>query len=172
MTSEPLRVETVEVGYYQDRDSAVGRIVWYMAMVAILYGAFNALTAGMHLIAILTGVGFWARSAPWYTVLSMVGGALSLLLLLSGIGAMTYRSAARTGMLVYAYLMIVLQTFTMGIYVMQAVRNPGAMGLSSSMLEMMMMVLSYVSWMVQGCLFPILVLVVFRMKEVARLFAK
>src|SRR5688572_392797 len=172
MTSEPLRVEPVEVGYYQDGDSAVGRIVWYMAMVGILYGAFNALTAGMHLLAVLTGLDFWARSPTWYSVLAMVGGVLAVLLLLSGVGCLTQRRAARTGMLVYAYLAITMQMFTLGVYVMQMVRNGGAMGLSSSMMETTMMALSYVSWMVQGCLFPVLVLVVFRMKEVARLFAK
>lgn len=172
MTSEPLRVEPVEVGYYQERDSAVGRIVWYMAMVAILYGAFNVLTSGLQLVAVLTGVGFWGRSAPWYTVLSVLGGVLSLLVLLSGVGCMTYRPAARKGMLLYAYLMIALQTFTMGYYVMRVVRDPGSMGLTSSVLEVTILALSYVSWMVQGCLFPVLVLVVFRIKEVERLFAR
>ena len=172
MTSEPLRVEPVEVGYYQERDSAVGRIVWYMAMVAILYGAFNALMAGMHLLALVTGVEFWARSPAWYSVLAMVGGVLAVLLLLSGVGCLTHRRAARTGMLAYAYLAITMQMFTLGVYVMQMVRNGGAMGLSSSMVEMTMLALSYVSWMVQGCLFPVLVLVVFRIKEVEQLFAR
>jgi hypothetical protein len=170
--TEPLRVEPVEVEYYQDKDSSVARVVWYMALIAILFGGFHVLMAGLQLTGMALGIGLWRSAGAWYAVMMLGNGVLSVLLLLSGIGCMTQRQIGRKGILAYGYAAVVFHTFVMGAYVMTVVRNPAAMGFGSSMLDTMMIAVGYVSWMVQGCLFPVIVILVFRMKEVERLFVR
>ena len=172
MTHEPLRVEPVEMEYYQDRDSAIARVVWLMALVAIVSGAFNVLTGLIHVVGRAAATGYWQYMNNWQTVVFVGGGVMAVVLLISGIGCLTYRPAARTGMLVYSYLMVGVQMFSAGAYIVMMLRNPGLGTAPPAMLESGMMVLNYVAWMVQGCVFPVLTIVIFRMKAVEQLFVR
>src|SRR5688572_8953872 len=106
MTTEPLRVEPVEVEYFQDEDSAVARVVWYVTLLAIAYGAFNMVTVGTYVVAAVMNVGWFGRMGSWQTVMILSNGVLAVVLLVSGIACMARRAAGRTGVLVYGYLTI------------------------------------------------------------------
>ena len=173
MTTEPLPVRPVEFEYYQDKDVAVLRVMRFVAIVGIIYGMLNVLAAALQFAGVVMGTVWYRNAGAWYLLVGLTTGVLSIVLVLSGIGCLSLKPAARAGMLVYAVAAITVQCVATGAQVVPLLRSSGraAMGISSA-LDTTMILTGYVVWQAQGFVLPVLLLMVFRLREVRRAFEK
>ena len=173
MTTEPLPVRPVEFEYYQDMDVAVIRVMRFVAVVAIIYGTLNFLLASVQLAGIATGSGWFRTGGTWFMLLGFVTTIVSIVLVLSGIGCLSLRPLARTGMIVYAVTAIAVQCAGTVAYIVPVLRSGGRapMGMSSA-LETTMLLTGYLVWLAQGLVLPAILLMVFRVREVRRAFER
>jgi hypothetical protein len=107
---------------------------------------------------------------PWYLLVSLLGGVLSVVLIVSAVGCLKYRRAARTGMLAYGFISLTLQAFAVGVNAWSMIGR--YRGVNVPLPEAMMMAASTASWALHSIVFPFLLVAFFRSTAVERLFTK
>ena len=175
MTHEPLRVEPVEVDYYQENRALAARVVRVVATVGIAYGAFWMLHAGVTLAGAMMGFGWYPRAiGSWYGVSRLLGvvaeGSLSVLLVMSAIGCFSLKPRAWKGMQGYCVAVIGINLLWTGYYLFLSLRNVGRRGIDAAG-DALLSLIGMLSGPVQWSVFAVLALLVLRMREVRRLFA-
>jgi hypothetical protein len=175
MTQEPIQAEPVEVEYYQDSDFAV-RLIRVVAIFGIAYGAYQLLLVGLVLTGAAMGFGWYANVGPGTSYLTLrfagviVGSVLTVVLVASGIGCISLRPRAWTGMLAYCIGAVGINLFWAGYYVVMSLR-PAPPGMMWSG-EWLLMLVGSLHGPLESSMFPLLALIVFRMRDVRRVFGK
>ena len=166
MTQEPLRVEPVEMEYYQNEHTTTIRVMRFVSLVAIIYGASILLSTSLDAAGIAMALDWYRTSPPSYISQTLVALIMSLVLVLSGIGCLSYRPLARKGILLYSIVVLALTAVTVGVQSVTGLSSKGAQTPS----ETLYMLVGYASAAIHGSALPAILFMVFRLKEVERAF--
>jgi hypothetical protein len=166
----------VEVEYYQDSDFAV-RLIRVVAIFGIAYGAYQLLLVGLVLTGAVMGFGWYANLGPGTSYLTLrfggviVMSVLTVVLVRSCIECLSLRPRAWTGMLAYCIGAVGINLFWAGYYVVMSLGSAAPPGMMWSG-EWLLMLVGSLHGPLESSMFPLLALIVFRMRDVRRVFGK